>query len=846
MPYDCSFHHRRLRLIATLMISTALSPLLISSQSASAQTASQQRSFNIEPQPLASALRRFAEQSGMQLAYRTADLRGLNSPGFRGQAASAQALGQLLSGTGVSFTMTAVNTVTIGRPDTSQMASPDGAIHLDTVDVAGGRVSAKDEPFRTPGSSGYISQEQIHRLPPTSVGDMFRDTPGVISAGNRNGQSLDLNIRGLQSMGRVATLIDGAQQTSSTYRGYRGHSSRTFIDPEFIGGIDIEKGPSGGPYGAGAMGGVVNMRTLNARDLVDQGKVFGARLRGWFGGNSVDPVLGLDKQRFDGNDLLGTDNKMGSAAAAVATEYFDLVAAVAHRSNGNYFAGKNGDSLVRMRGPNEGATSYRPMSSYRPGGEVFNTSQDNDSSLIKGTVRFGDGHSIELGYIKYKSRFGEEFGDYNNPSSPMWTLIQEAEKSEVVSSIYTAKYRWNPVDNKLVDFHLNAWKSDVNDIWRAYRSESDVVTKGGEVWNTSRFDTAFGALSLKYGGQYSIEDVFQKPILGNLNFIELNGTRMIGSLFFQGDLDLTPWLTLSGGVRYETYKTEDEQPIRSGGRVNSTPVVEASRVNPRASITFKPWDGIRLFATYAEGWRPPTIREAMLNMTTQLIPNPNLRPETSRNYEYGVNLLRDGVFKAGDKLRAKFAYFDNNYENYIMRQYLPGVGAIRWFDNIPSAHFNGFEVSMSYDAVRFFVEGNYNYYTDVRYCNPRGNFRNVPCADFTSNMGADYASTYVPPKYSGAITVGTRWLDERLVIGGRLSFAGERAVGRKDLSSSTANSDWLPYKVYDVFASYKVNDQFSFNMSVENIFDLYYLDGLTTALTPAPGRLMRVGATVKF
>ena len=102
-----------------------------------------------------------------------------------------------------------------------------------------GGVSSTDAPFQTPGSSGYISQEQIQRLPPTSVGDIFRNTPGVISAGNRNGQSLDLNIRGLQGMNRIATLVDGAQQTSSTYRGYKGHSNRTFVDSEFIGGIDV-------------------------------------------------------------------------------------------------------------------------------------------------------------------------------------------------------------------------------------------------------------------------------------------------------------------------------------------------------------------------------------------------------------------------------------------------------------------------------------------------------------------------------------------------------------------------------------------------------------------------------
>ncbi|WP_164311318.1 TonB-dependent receptor plug domain-containing protein, partial [Streptococcus pneumoniae] len=84
--------------------------------------------------------------------------------------------------------------------------------------------------------------------PPTSLSDMFRETPGVISAGGRTGTGLNLNIRGLQGMNRVATLVDGTQQTGSQYIGYRGQTSSVAIDPDFIAGIDITKGPSSGPY----------------------------------------------------------------------------------------------------------------------------------------------------------------------------------------------------------------------------------------------------------------------------------------------------------------------------------------------------------------------------------------------------------------------------------------------------------------------------------------------------------------------------------------------------------------------------------------------------------------------
>ncbi len=87
-------------------------------------------------------------------------------------------------------------------------------------------------------------------------------------------------------MGRVATMIDGARQTTSSYRGYIGNRDETYVDPDLIGGVDISKGPSGG-VGVGGIGGTVNFRTLEAGDIVKDGKTFGTRLKGSVGTNAV-------------------------------------------------------------------------------------------------------------------------------------------------------------------------------------------------------------------------------------------------------------------------------------------------------------------------------------------------------------------------------------------------------------------------------------------------------------------------------------------------------------------------------------------------------------------------------
>ena len=123
--------------------------------------ASQPRSFAIPAQPLASALDRFADQTGVSFAYRTGDLSAIRSPGVTGMLTAREALQQLLAGTGVSFAFTGANTVTI----TKAPESGAGAVQLDAVQVQG---------------SGLVQQSTIDNLPPPYAG-------GQVATGGREG-----------------------------------------------------------------------------------------------------------------------------------------------------------------------------------------------------------------------------------------------------------------------------------------------------------------------------------------------------------------------------------------------------------------------------------------------------------------------------------------------------------------------------------------------------------------------------------------------------------------------------------------------------------------------------------
>ena len=57
---------------------------------------------------------------------------------------------------------------------------------------------------------------------------------------------------------------------------------------------------------------------------------------------------------------------------------------------------------------------------------------------------------------------------------------------------------------------------------------------------------------------------------------------------------------------------------------------------------------------------------------------------------------------------------------------------------------------------------------------------------------------------------------------------------------------WPDQRIFDLFASYEVNDHLAFGLSVENVTDRYYLPPLFINRIPAPGRTARLDFTARF
>ena len=878
-------------LTTALLGSTCVVALsLAASVAAHAQTA-RQTSFNIPAGSLSGALATFGKQAGLQVTYLPELASAKRSAGVSGTMTSQQALTRLLSGSGISYRFTGSGTIALSGQTVGGQAPLDvgGTTLLDTITVtSGGGIAAQDAPYETPAATSHISAETIERFRGSSPADIFRGTPGVMSGEARNGAgAVDVNIRGMQGFGRVATTIDGAENGITVYQGYQGLSNRTYIDPDFIGGIDVSKGSDAASRG---IAGSVAIRTLNADDIVKPGDTWGIRVKGEYVGNSStphgdakggyqwpysprdNPVTIPSGDGLDRPSLLSPTAGSGSIVAAMKEENYDLFAGYAYRKRGNYHAGKHGPSAEPVNvGPRrvcntsgswcDNWPSYVEnggLTNYRAGEEVLNTQLQTESYLTKGTFRFDGGHELQLGYTGFRSEAGDLLASRftDDRSQP----VQQEQTSGAKLDTGTLRYRWNPDNNDLIDMKASLWltklemrnprrgspipTSESVGLPSGYRTGADTVMWGGDISNTSSFDLSrYGSVDLTYGASYLNEDT--KPS-GYTDLLEgwlklPNVSREEAAVYTKLGYKPVDWLTLNAGLRYSHYSShnrgessnvEEEPSDRSQGGIS-----------PTAGVVVEPFDGAQLYVNYSNALRFPSTVESMGVFT---VIQPDLAPERGNNWDIGANLKRNDVFQSDDTLMMKLGYFNWDIKNYISREWWSsplGYSSMR-IHNIDRARFSGLEFSSRYETGGFTVDLSANYYIDAEFCRTADSCGN-------KSLYGDYATNHVPPKYSVDLTLSQKMLEDRLTLGGRVSYIGPRAIGHGDVTATGASefisqTRWKPYALVDVFAEYKVTDSLTATARIENLTDQYYVDPLGLVNQPGPGRTFYAGLTSTF
>ena len=181
------------------------------------------------------------------------------------------------------------------------------------------------------------------------------------------------------------------------------------------------------------------------------------------------------------------------------------------------------------------------------------------------------------------------------------------------------------------------------------------------------------------------------------------GNLLTQALYASADYQLTPTLTLNGGARYTHVRTDMERAdgtkVSSGvsAPVSSTTGKETnSRVVFNAGLIWRPTSPVSVRLAWTQGFRTPLLQERFIDTTmgqagSVLEGNPDLKPETSNNFEFGVRWVPgNATFDA--------SIFYNRASDYITSMLVSSSrsGSIYRYDNVAKAHTVGLELAGSY------------------------------------------------------------------------------------------------------------------------------------------------------
>lgn len=169
--------------------------------------------YDIPSQPLARALMRFSQVSGMQVFFDPAALRGKTSPGAQGALTRSQALAAVMAGSGLGYSIDG-NAARIAAPQADAAVAPTGGVVLDQVTLSAGSNGA------TEGSGSYSAPEASGA---TGLPLTIRETPqsvSVVSDQRIKDQSFASTREALNYTTGVSSSRSETDRDSTYARGY--------------------------------------------------------------------------------------------------------------------------------------------------------------------------------------------------------------------------------------------------------------------------------------------------------------------------------------------------------------------------------------------------------------------------------------------------------------------------------------------------------------------------------------------------------------------------------------------------------------------------------------------------
>ena len=597
--------------------------------------------FNIPAQTLSSALKTFAEDTGLQMLYSSDTVKGIRSSRVNGRHQPKEALDILLGGTGLSFKFTDSDTVIVQKNETRKGKKLVAQREVEKREPAEEKeevkrpvameqmvVTATKTPIKVqevPASVSVVTSEDIKLKARTdNYYDAIRHVPGVYV--NKAGFQDVLYIRG-----KVPSMLINGRDINPFASGASMMVSSMNIGMGSIERIEVIKGPQAAIYGSKAVSGVVNV-ILKKGDK-DHPYV---ESRGFYG--EGDEVSG-------GLSLSGGYDKLSyflDLSAAEQDEYKTPEGTIPFMD----FKRKNVYSRFDYAFSDDHELTFEYTHDHvenTMGGEGYFYKPSAWSSIYSHEPEFSSG------FLTYNGDFSDWFS--------LYTYIGIA-KNEFTLIYGRPNYEPEHFLNK---------ESDTN-------YEEDILQ--GEIRGTLNL-LSDDRLRTIVGLQYKDTDLdgcSEKTMAGvKAPFFDWDKEEEYWAPYIQVEFKPIPHVLMVAGVRYDDYESDEK---------------EMSKTNPNFGLSLFPfahtdYNWTTIWGSYSESFRTPTASERYL--PGWLGGNPDLDPEESEGWEIG---LKQRISRWAN---LEFSYFETDYDNLIKLMLVDPVNYVWEFLNIGQAKYEGCE-----------------------------------------------------------------------------------------------------------------------------------------------------------
>jgi hemoglobin/transferrin/lactoferrin receptor protein len=842
---------------------TCLRPTLLAACLAlSLQAHAESINLHLPAQPLATSLSQIAQQAKIQLLFDEEQIRNLKAPALEGDYSAEAAIRQLLDNS--PFSLIKVNQTYVVRPAEPVTSSSEG-IQLDALSVIG---SGTEVDSSTVGRS-TLTQTDIDRRQPSNIPSLLATLPGVSMGGSMKPGGQTINIWGLGDAEDVPLTVDGA--TKSGFERYQ--QGTVFIEPELIKRIEVEKGPHSVFTGNGGFGGTVHMETKDAPDLLQDGRNSGAMVKYGYASN--------DHQQIYSSALFGrTDD--GRADTLL------------------YLTKRDGDDM-KLAGTTPDPENRFPINPKR----LPNSAQDLDGQLFKLNLRLNDEHSVGLSYSHSESERWTPFSSTSYPTPPTRQNIKQygyknalkrfLANRETIDTTWSTKYRYQPLENRLVDLELTYSESHTDQTDERDATAFFQTSTGGrkmetaykdrivELRNISLFDTGKLAHAVTSGVEirkHSRDTEMWMPG-ATYNTPKYNYGHFQPSFMPQGKVDTNSAylqdaitlgdFTLTPSLRYDHVRNrgeENEAPFYS----SSNPAIGHDYSNqtyagwsPRLSAFWRVRPNVGFFVDYSKTWRAPVIDEQyeVQGSGSRTATSVDLDRERITGWRAGNISSFANVFADHDSVQIRTTLMRNKIDDEIFKATgvgcenqaikggtiatdCKGSGPMGNYRNIGGLTIKGFEVESFYDSTYLFGSLSYAWFTgkhEGAYTNPWGPdvwVRDIPPAKWIATLGVKIPSWDAQVGWQGEFVRKTDRLPSDKY------GASKNSVG-DTFYNQFANER---YNVQGLFANWKPQQAYlkgtEVNLTVDNLFNENYRPALSGDRAWSQGRNAKVSVTRFF